>query len=590
MLTKSVEKGSREARASNMMSYTVHVYFPNLVVTNAGAKFIREACIHNLSRILGVRNGEVQNVWGNVFDPSIYMDNGFRMYGSDKFENRCKVCESLSAEAKRECWRCNGRGRHSAGRLYTPFAVLEPVTNSVAEEALLLRWQRHVVELWGANEDATPRFDVAILEAERIAQTRPDLLRCALCHERQGGDGGGGVGVGGGGAGVESEAVDPDEDVDPRTLGELMLQMSQRMYGWFNFAELHRLNTNVYYAVLRLTTNVESCCPATPGMRTDAVMVGDGAATRLLEREQKDRETREFDLMQRGARITDKHRAELAANRDRANALLKEHEKLCAEQGHSLVRSIVSNTTEEQFSTRAFAFLQLILNAYLPSPYRERYGGHVLRSLHRIETVRIDKMIGQGTELHGMLMRAHPGGMLHNVYILTLQGKFSKYCHNIGKSHSNENICLLMADRLVTQVCFSTKVRVGGACCTMQEGGGRCFNFAWAPARMEEPADLLTFLFPVQLEAPESRIRLLNSARVMQMSGPSLPSSFASSASASVPTSVIQEARARTREVMVASGGATAASMAKELRGVDASVQNARSVLANLMSRNGMRR
>lgn len=117
---KLINKNTNESALFKKMT-GVRVIFPNLYVDQKTALMIRRVLCDKFCYKYGDMH-EVQNDWEDVFDQSIYVENGIRMIGSRK-SAKCPSCKKQKA-IKRNCKECNGCGKVDLGRLYKPWKIL----------------------------------------------------------------------------------------------------------------------------------------------------------------------------------------------------------------------------------------------------------------------------------------------------------------------------------------------------------------------------------------------------------------------------------------------------------------------------------
>lgn len=482
-----------DAGCALIMSYGTHVHFPALIVTQATAMQLREACIHNLRRLCGARSGDM-NCWEDVFDLSIYTENGLRMYGSDKWERKCSVCAGVNSRA---CLACLGRNGQSAGRFYETRFVLNGVEDWAREEALLESWQERQVE--AMQEDGFPPFAEAAIEAEQIAAQHPELLTCTIC----GSSSSSAPSSCSASSSASSSASQPGAG---SALAHLLLSIMQYFYSVMNWTEMYRMRANQYYAAMQLSIVVAPACPATPGA---SLAVWGGAArksasTQMLEEEAQQRKDKR-DQLRAAQKLTDRKESELAPDRERARKLLTEIQASDATHDQQLVARMIQSAVAENPNTRRFALMQVLFNKYLPSvEWRALYGGHAVRTLFHFPTVLLDNLLSNVTSMYRVLLRqnarepsssssssssdAGAGCVLNNVFLAILQGPNSRFCHNIRKSHTSNNVAFLLVDGLISQVCFSEKQRIEGACCERAQNNRRRFSFTTEPQQIAASA------------------------------------------------------------------------------------------------------
>jgi hypothetical protein len=117
---KLINKETNESALFKKMT-GVRVLFPNLYVDQKTALMIRRILCDKFCFRYGDMH-EVQNDWEDVFDQSIYVENGVRMIGSRK-SAKCPSCKRQK-EVKQRCKECNGNGKVDLGRLYRPWKIL----------------------------------------------------------------------------------------------------------------------------------------------------------------------------------------------------------------------------------------------------------------------------------------------------------------------------------------------------------------------------------------------------------------------------------------------------------------------------------
>lgn len=126
---KNVEKDKRV-----LVKTGVHVVWPFIVVDAVLARRIRKGWLQHFEEVFGAR--PAYNIWEDVFDLSIYTQNGLRMVGSDKLEV-CPSCRKKKApNAICSAGLCDGTsGKYPANR---PYMVSAAVTASGKEYPQLL--------------------------------------------------------------------------------------------------------------------------------------------------------------------------------------------------------------------------------------------------------------------------------------------------------------------------------------------------------------------------------------------------------------------------------------------------------------------
>jgi len=454
-LKRSRSDDAAGAPESLIMSYGTHVYFPSLVVTQTQALQIREASIHNLQRLCGARTSPM-NAWVDVFDLSIYTENGLRMYGSDKWERKCSACAGGTGGRNQSCHTCHGRNGHGSGRLYTPKFVLNGACNDWSqEEARLSAWHARLVEI--VLEDGFPPFAVAAHEAEQLAMQRTEgsVLPCTLC------------------------LTGPQSPTVAQTLPELMLTIMQEMYTIMNWSEMHRILTNNYYAAMMLSIVVAPECPETPGFNALAWDVRKSALTQQIENDARRRMAKQ---VHRGA-ATERKEEDPHACRERARRLVQEASLAIDQEDYQRALLVIERATAESHNTRRFATMQTIFNMGLPetNAIYSRYRKHVVRNVYHMKRVHVNTLLSSEATMYRHL---RDRTILENVYLVFLQGPHAHYCHNIHKDHSGNNIAFLFVDGFFTQVCFSDKLRPEGACCLRDGASRRRFRFSSEPLQL----------------------------------------------------------------------------------------------------------
>lgn len=118
--TKRVKGWEREAIDS--IKTGVHLIWPNLLVDQIQALYLREACIAAAKLQWGERIAPA-NPWADMIDESVLLKNGLRMVGSDKSQ-ACKLCngdKKLMAICTISACKY---GRVRENRPYLPYRVL----------------------------------------------------------------------------------------------------------------------------------------------------------------------------------------------------------------------------------------------------------------------------------------------------------------------------------------------------------------------------------------------------------------------------------------------------------------------------------
>lgn len=111
-----------------------HIIWPHLWVTEQQALDVRASVLVYLARTHGYRVPPTQNMWEDVVDESIYINNGLRMIGATKW-SACK-CKRKKGETGPRCVDCGGKGVVCENRPYYVTALWDsecnPVTRFVA--------------------------------------------------------------------------------------------------------------------------------------------------------------------------------------------------------------------------------------------------------------------------------------------------------------------------------------------------------------------------------------------------------------------------------------------------------------------------
>lgn len=521
VLCSKRRRGTQDAQE---MSYTTHVYFPMLIVTRIVARSIREACIHNLNRLVGSRAAPF-NAWNDVFDLSVYEDNGLRMYGSDKWKKVCEECGGARRDREHVCFRCHGAGGHPTDRLYRPRFVLDGVRDAQAEEAWLVSCMD--AELMLHTADGPVQYEAAMVEA----RVHFDRQTCALC---------------------EPVAIAPEAC---SSLTDLVLNMTQHLYHACNWTEMYRVTRNWYYAMMMFSIQVPSLCPPSPGYRARSGLTDISAFTRALDSDRASRAQREIELLSSDAKPTKRALHAVGYDRDRGLQLAAKAEQ-DFDKAYDLFAgsSAIARSVDEKPSTRRFA-LVCYLFRHLPTPeLKERYGSLTVRRLVTIWEGEASSLI------------ANRSDVTLPALLVNVQGPNSRYCHNIRKEHGSNNIGFLICQRGITQVCYSDKSRPEGACC---ERVGEHRRFRFSTALSELPAAIAAELFQGLIMFQNSLVR----------STVAIAQSLATSAAAAtdgqaVERRVLQRFESNS-EQMRASGG-VAASSANALAAALASAKKAR--------------
>jgi hypothetical protein len=135
-----------------------HLIWPHLIVDQAQALHLREACIYAAKRELPDRVPPA-NPYADVLDETVLLKNGLRMVGSDKMI-RCRVCSGTGKYLNMgKCNRCVGAKSVAENRVYVPYFVVNK--DGVMDPALL-----HAVS---REEDV---FDRVRLSSLRVFGTR----------------------------------------------------------------------------------------------------------------------------------------------------------------------------------------------------------------------------------------------------------------------------------------------------------------------------------------------------------------------------------------------------------------------------------
>lgn len=133
-----------------------HLVWPNLFVDQATALKVRAGLVHAIVRDLGERDRPHNSV-REVLDACVYIGNGLRMIGSDKF-SPCGTCKNRP-EAKAGCAGCGGLGRYAERRPYRVERVYgadgsrDPAELAELQASALRRVVRTNLRAWA---EATP--------------------------------------------------------------------------------------------------------------------------------------------------------------------------------------------------------------------------------------------------------------------------------------------------------------------------------------------------------------------------------------------------------------------------------------------------
>ena len=101
----------------------VHLIWPNIYTNQEYALTLRKAFIQKLEEKHGKR--PKWNIWEDVFDDTVYTQNGLRMVGCSKMQ-RCKPCRGrANAEGICPDDKCNGSGLIDQGRIYQVTDVID---------------------------------------------------------------------------------------------------------------------------------------------------------------------------------------------------------------------------------------------------------------------------------------------------------------------------------------------------------------------------------------------------------------------------------------------------------------------------------
>ncbi len=119
--TKNITKNGKD-----YIKTACHPIWPKLYVNQKVAMIIRKALIQFFESKYGERHPD--NLWKDVFDPTVYTSNGLRMIGSYKM-SWCKVC-NRGRNKDDFCELCFGNGKIHENRTYMVTDVLDLYGNS----------------------------------------------------------------------------------------------------------------------------------------------------------------------------------------------------------------------------------------------------------------------------------------------------------------------------------------------------------------------------------------------------------------------------------------------------------------------------
>ena len=123
VIVSSTEDEEMIKDGQKMIKVGFHLIWPNIIVNEDDARFLRSAIIQYLEKS-GQRFISLGD-WEDIIDSSIYnTHHALRMNGSNK-HMKCKECKAKKS-LREECSNCNMSGWLDVGRVYRPYLIIEP--------------------------------------------------------------------------------------------------------------------------------------------------------------------------------------------------------------------------------------------------------------------------------------------------------------------------------------------------------------------------------------------------------------------------------------------------------------------------------